>query len=536
LKLPIVMALTFRYLQRPSEKKQRKFLASAKRRLLDVTRIEDDEILMLHAAADLEKNPERTILSSTLPNPFWYWLFEMPQDAIDHVLGARARHFFYQIEGGRPVRCYMDIERPRSAADQLLDNREACARFVATCRRLIAYFCCFVDAVFLCSSNLYYDAQWYLYSASTDVKMSVHAHSNLLFRDVDQLCTVQNSFIAALRSIGRHDPTRVAEFFHEGKCILDGSVLTPRPFRLAFNAKRACDSNHLMPVDDDEQHRALTDREHLAQCFVHPMPTLHGAHIAEQPPMPEWPAPGRMKLLARLLDEPQWPCASLHELDAIVWAACALPFKAECADRAPIAQLFDGSGGDDDSVRAAAVRIFAEPMIAESVAPLRAQWLAAIATIIEVGHRAHERAPMRYEDELVPFLGALVASAGRICLQAMGGAWWPERLVTAAGMVGIDPPVDPSALQPEPGGTDQPPDLRAELAFCLFGLRTAAYDSKPNPILLEFLRESTHEWPAHMAGATLERAYARFGALPCALFGTDEHRLVQMEGFFDQRP
>ena len=494
--------MIFRYLQPPSDKKQRKFLA--KRRLVEgharAMRIADEEILSLCDEADFTKNPARTILSCTLPNPFYYWLFESPQDALDTVINSRNRNFFYQIEPNRPVRCYMDIERPCSLEEQEQEQEDgsdtgARLQFVATCRRLIAYFCCFVDAAYLIKSSLYYDGQWYLYSASTSQKMSLHAHCNLVFRNVDELNIVQNNFIRLLRHMRRHDPS-LSEFFHEGKCILDGAVLTARPFRLAFNAKRGGDLNHLMPVDDDEAHLALNNREHLAQCFIHPMPTLHGAAIVDiQQQMPAWPATRRSTLLHKLIDEPTWPCRTMDELNKTLWDACTALFD-ECAP-APMLQCVEGACVD------AVARVFlvhpsASTLLmptTQAIKAVRHHWLMSIAAILEMLYCAHRRSSMDFESELAPMLSSLLQRTYDVYISLDD---WPDRLAHVASLVTISQPPARST-----SGVKHPANLFVELAFCLFYVQACAYDADPR--LNDFLTAAECPWPAALTGQNLRR-------------------------------
>ena len=417
--------------------------------------------LMDAPESDLATHPDRIILGSSWPraNSFVYWLLPDPAAAWRHVRNAYYRQFFVCVEPARRVRCYMDME-----ATARRDMPPA--RFLAVARRLVAYFCCYLDSVYLMNTGCLYDGHWHFYDASTRNKLSLHAHSSLTFLDTEELRVHMHRFVELLRHlhVHAHDPA-VADFFFDDhkqrdRCILDTSVYTKRRlFRLPFNAKSVDKRNWFRPVVDTAAARLLTREQHFYMGFVHPMPALHQMYI----PVPRDPAPINQRVVTHLLHTTHWPLPSLEALsDAL---ACAADMLAEYYQAPPAPAHLREQCVDDDAVRAAAFELLLGP----STSADRQHWLLAVAAILQImAVNSRPREATLFEQ--LP--GALAAAHS----MALGSDLLCERLRMICRNANYVLPDD--LLQLEPTPSTRRGDPYTEFAFCVFHARLQEYAAR----------------------------------------------------------
>jgi hypothetical protein len=234
---------------------------------------------------DREKYPRRVVLASTVPRAMTYWLFPNAESARRCVQASLDTCWFRYIEDNDSLAtyAYFDMDRPygeggfaKRIAKQDEQFRAAREQFIQAAKLAVAYFQCFVDALFTGRTRVVapssYHGEWHFYDASTPEKLSMHAHSTMRFASVKELGSVVTRFVDMLRALHeRNDPLVAPLFFyntekkrHRWACIIDTSVYTSRPFRLPYQRKDCSRHNYLMPLCPLES----VDAD-LKMAFVH---------------------------------------------------------------------------------------------------------------------------------------------------------------------------------------------------------------------------------------------------------------------------
>jgi len=217
---------------------------------------------------DLTAYPARVVLATTSPVPYTYWIFSSAEAAAIHVANSvpSQRQWFFFVEPARPVFAYLDFDRPPS-------KEMSRDKFFRVAQLGVAYFCLFVDAFYsFCVVDAgVYSGEWWFYSACTDRKLSIHAHSRMAFVSVDALSAVMEKFRAWLAWLNGQGDACVAPLFFttrgvHAKCTIDYTVYTKRPFRLPLNRKDKEQQNYLLPL----QNSASSQVEEILRGFIHP--------------------------------------------------------------------------------------------------------------------------------------------------------------------------------------------------------------------------------------------------------------------------
>lgn len=282
---------------------------------------------------DLGTYPERVMLCNTVPRQYTYWLLPGAEDAAVHVANSLAseRQWLFCIESGRPVYAYMDLDRPRDTIGM--------ERFLELARLATTLFVHFIDAFYsfspLSRPDAFQDDTWYLYQACTPEKLSVHAHSRILFASVDALNAVCIHFRAWLEWRRSSGDASVQEMFYTRRrsleCIIDFRVYTKRPFRLPLNRKDVSVQNYLVPV-----HSPSDQVDEILRGFVHPWES--------DLPVP-LPHPDELTRIRNLLPPP----SVVRDVNALSRAICEFIIAVY---KVPNARLFCQSLDDPERVTA----------------------------------------------------------------------------------------------------------------------------------------------------------------------------------------
>ena len=408
--------------------------------------------------ASLDANPDRVILGSSWPraNSFVYWLLKSPDHAYRHVRNAAYKQFFYCVEPKRSVRCYLDLEATRR-------RDMPPERFLQVARRLVAYWCCYLDAAYMVNTGAAYDGHWHFYDATTRHKLSLHAYSSLTFLSANKLRTHMQRFQELLRHMHTQDrDPAVADFFYgpDQKCILDTSVYTKRRlFRLPFNAKSVDKRNWFRPVLDTDASRQMTREQHFYTGFVHPMPALHQMLI----PMPRDPAKIGRRALAYLLDETRWPQPSLHAVSDVL-ATLADMYAAHY--RVPPAP----DGARDQLVSDPQVQAALDSLLLDGPAACadRHCWLVAVTAVFQImGANSRLR-----EEQMFEQLPHVLSAAHALSL---GSTRLMDRVANMSRSVGLRLGVSDG----DQDDTTRRGDPYMEYAFCAIQARMALFSRSP---------------------------------------------------------
>ena len=284
---------------------------------------------------DLGVYPDRVMLCNTVPHQYTYWLLPNAEDAAVHVASSLAaeRQWLFCIENGRPVYAYMDLDRP-------CDATVSVARFIELAQLATTLFVRFIDALYgfspLARPDAFQDDEWHYYQACTDAKLSVHAHSRILFASIDVLGAVVAHFRTWLEWRRTSGDQSVQELFYTRRraleCIVDFRVYTKRPFRLPLNRKDVAVQNYLRPV-----HPPLASQvDEILRGFIHPWtPNL---------PTP-LPHPDELTRIRNLLPSP----AVVRNVSALSRAICEFIIAVY---KVPLARHFCQSLDDPEGVGA----------------------------------------------------------------------------------------------------------------------------------------------------------------------------------------